>query len=229
MTAPTTTKPVITTSRAVWRGEHRFEAGPEGRTVPVDADSKTAPGPVETLLNAIATCSGVDVLDILAKRRTPAERFMVNVTATRRSEAPRRVQRLDIEFHIDGAGIEAQHAERAIELIDAYVQKAEAHNAAGLMRREIYKGFTRAHLLKDEGKLADFLTHDFVDMPFQVRPSRPLCTAKMRQIMAWVMCIATAVTIVISAGRSGATKRSPLNVPRSHASPFTLTASRTEL
>ena len=88
MTAPTTTKPVITTSRAVWRGEHRFEAGPEGRTVPVDADSKTAPGPVETLLNAIATCSGVDVLDILAKRRTPAERFMVNVTATRRSEAP---------------------------------------------------------------------------------------------------------------------------------------------
>jgi len=116
MTAPTTTKPVITTSRAVWRGEHRFEAGPEGRTVPVDADSKTAPGPVETLLNAIATCSGVDVLDILAKRRTPAERFMVNVTATRRSEAPRRVQRLDIEFHIDGAGIEAQHAERAIEL-----------------------------------------------------------------------------------------------------------------
>ena len=116
MTAPTATKPVITRSRAVWRGEHRFEAGPEGRTAPVDADSKTAPGPVETLLNAIATCSGVDVIDILAKRRTPAERFVVNVTATRRSEAPRRVQRLEIEFHIDGAGIEVQHAERAIEL-----------------------------------------------------------------------------------------------------------------
>lgn len=63
-------------------------------------------------------------------------------------------------------------AERAIELIETYVQKAEAHNAAGLMRREIYKGFTRAHLLKDEARLADFLTHDFVDMPFQVRPSR---------------------------------------------------------
>jgi putative redox protein len=116
MTAPGTTKPVITTSRAVWRGAHRFDAGPEGRTAPIDADSKTAPGPVEALLSAIATCSGVDVLDILAKRRTPAEQFVVNVTATRRSEAPRRVQRLDIEFHIDGAAIEAQHAERAIEL-----------------------------------------------------------------------------------------------------------------
>lgn len=125
MTAPAAIKPVITRSRAVWRGEHRFDAGPEGRTVPVDADSKTAPGPVETLLSAIATCSGVDVLDILAKRRTPAERFVINVAATRRSEAPRRVQRLDIEFHIDGPGIEAQHAERAIELsFDKYCSVA---------------------------------------------------------------------------------------------------------
>ena len=125
MTAPTSTKPVITRSRAVWRGEHRFDAGPEGRTVPVDGDSKTAPGPVETLLNAIATCSGVDVIDILAKRRTPVERFTISVTATRRTEAPRRVSRLDIEFQIDGAGITTEHAERAIELaFDKYCSVA---------------------------------------------------------------------------------------------------------
>ena len=115
MTAPPT-KPVITTTRAVWRGEHRFDAGPDGRTAAVDADSKAAPGPVETLLNAVATCSAVDVLDMLAKRRTPAERLVVNVTATRRTEAPRRVERLDLEFVIDGAGILVEHAERAIQL-----------------------------------------------------------------------------------------------------------------
>lgn len=116
MTAPTTTKPVITTSRAVWRGEHRFDAGPEGRTTPIDADAKAAPGPVETLLSAVATCASVDVLEVLAKRRTPAERFVVNVKATRRSEAPRRVQKLELEFEIDGAGITVEHAERAIQL-----------------------------------------------------------------------------------------------------------------
>ena len=115
MTATPTT-PVITRTRAVWRGEHRFDAGPEGRTAPVDADSKTAPGPVETLLNALATCSAVDVLDVLAKRRTPAEQLVVNVAATRRTEAPRRVERLDIEFAIDGKGIQVEHAERAIQL-----------------------------------------------------------------------------------------------------------------
>lgn len=125
MTAPPTTKPVITRSRATWVGEHRFEAGPEGRTVIVDADSKTAPGPVETLLNAIATCASVDIVDILAKRRTPAERFVVNVTATRRTEAPRRVMRLEIEFQIDGKGISVEHAERAIELsFDKYCSVA---------------------------------------------------------------------------------------------------------
>jgi putative redox protein len=110
------TKPVITTSRAIWRGEHRFEAGPEGRTVMVDADAKVAPGPVETLLNAIVTCSAVDVIDILAKRRTPVSNFEIRIRAERRKEAPRRVERLEIEFHIDGDGIEAEHAERAIEL-----------------------------------------------------------------------------------------------------------------
>ena len=116
MTATASVKPVITKTRATWRGEHRFEAGPEGRTALVDADSKTAPGPVETLLNAIATCSGVDVLDILSKRRTPVDRFVVDVTATRRTEAPRRVERVEIIFTIDGAGIAAEDAERAIQL-----------------------------------------------------------------------------------------------------------------
>jgi putative redox protein len=116
MTTTASTKPVVTKTRAVWHGEHRFDAGPEGRTALVDADSKTAPGPVETLLNACATCSGVDILDILAKRRTPAKRFVVDVTATRRSDPPRRVQRLEIEFQIDGAGITVEDAERAIQL-----------------------------------------------------------------------------------------------------------------
>ena len=99
-----------------WRGERLFDAGPPGRTHRIDAGAKEAPGPVETLLNAIATCSGIDVIDIIAKRKTPVERMSILVAADRRPEAPRRVRRLDIEFRIDGAGIEREHAERAIAL-----------------------------------------------------------------------------------------------------------------
>ena len=71
---------------------------------------------METLLNAIATCSAVDVIDILEKRRTPVARLEVLVSAERRTEAPRRIQRLELEFRIDGEGIDAEHAERAIAL-----------------------------------------------------------------------------------------------------------------
>src|SRR5215467_14635047 len=108
--------PVITRSEATWRGERLFDAGPAGRTHRIDASAKQAPGPVESLLNALATCSAVDIIDIIAKRKTPVERMSVHVTALRRSEAPRRIVHLEIEYRVEGAGIEREHAERAVQL-----------------------------------------------------------------------------------------------------------------
>jgi putative redox protein len=95
---------------------HIFVAGPEGRSHTIDADSKTAPGPVEVLLEAIMTCSGVDVVDILAKRRTPVTKLSIEIAAHRRAEHPRRIMALDVDYIIDGPGIEVEQAERAIEL-----------------------------------------------------------------------------------------------------------------
>jgi len=113
-TPPTT--PVITRSEVTWRGERSFDAGPAGRTHRIDANAKEGPGPVETLLNSLATCSSADIIDIIAKRNTPVERLVVKVVAERRPEFPRRVQHLSFEYQIDGAGIERTHAERAIQL-----------------------------------------------------------------------------------------------------------------
>jgi putative redox protein len=116
---PTTTgstAPVITRSEATWRGDRSFDAGPPGRTHRIDGAAKQAPGPVETLLNAIATCSSLDVIDIIAKRKTAVEKLFVKITAHRRPDYPRRVMRLEMEFVIDGADIEPDHAERAIHL-----------------------------------------------------------------------------------------------------------------
>ena len=62
------------------------------------------------------TCSGVDVVDILAKRRTPVEKLDIEITAHRRAEHPRRIMALDVDFIIQGKDIEAEQAERAIEL-----------------------------------------------------------------------------------------------------------------
>jgi hypothetical protein len=67
------------------------------------------------------------------------------------------------------AGIDAN---RAYELITARVESTEAHNTAGLMRRQILQGFAKAALLGDEADIASFLTYGFAELEFQVRPSR---------------------------------------------------------
>lgn len=108
--------PVITKSEIAWRGDRSFDAGPAGRTHLIDGAAKAAPGPVETLLNSIAACSSLDVIDIIEKRKTPIERLAVRVAAERRPEYPRRIMRLDIEFVIDGESVEPEAAERAIQL-----------------------------------------------------------------------------------------------------------------
>jgi putative redox protein len=116
--------------RAVWQGGQRFDTGrPAGPTARLDGTGETGQSPVDALLSALAACSGVDVVEILAKRRTPPERCEIDVTATRRAEAPRRVLRFELDYRIDGQGIERQHAERAIRLaIEKYCTVAATLN-----------------------------------------------------------------------------------------------------
>ena len=101
-----------------WAGDHRFDAGRAsgGPTIRVDADAVTGPGPVDTMLIALGTCTSVDVVDILAKRRTPVESLEIAVVAQRKDAVPARVTHVLLTYRIRGAGVERVHAERAIEL-----------------------------------------------------------------------------------------------------------------
>ena len=102
---------------AEWRGEQRFESGrPNGPVAMFDGHAVAGQSPVDALLSAVAACSGIDVVDILAKRRTPVSSLTIDVVAERREEAPRRVTRLDVTYHVDGPGIEVEHAQRAVML-----------------------------------------------------------------------------------------------------------------
>ena len=101
-----------------WQGEHRFDAGAAvgGPTIRIDASRQTGPSPVDVLLTALGSCTAVDVVDILAKRRTPAESLQVNVTGERASAVPSRISKATLVYTITGADIDRAHAERAIEL-----------------------------------------------------------------------------------------------------------------
>ena len=52
----------------------------------------------------------------------------------------------------------------ACEGVCKFVEPTEPHNTAGLMRRHIYQGFTRATLVGDETDLANFLTFGFAEL-----------------------------------------------------------------
>ena len=103
--------------RTVWAGEKRFDSGrPGGPTARFDGSGETGQSPVDGVLSALASCVSVDVVEILAKRRTPAASLTVDVVGERVDSTPRRLRSITLEFHITGDGIEREHAERAIDL-----------------------------------------------------------------------------------------------------------------
>jgi putative redox protein len=71
---------------------------------------------VDALLCALASCTGVDVVDILAKRRTPLSAFSVDVVGERSPGTPGRLTKIHLAYRMIGAEVERAHAERAIEL-----------------------------------------------------------------------------------------------------------------
>jgi putative redox protein len=100
-----------------WRGAHVFEAGRTGGPqVRIDSGAREGPSPVDALLIALGTCTAVDVVEILSKRRTPVQSLSVDVQAARADATPRRVIGALLTYRIAGPGIERTHAERAINL-----------------------------------------------------------------------------------------------------------------
>jgi putative redox protein len=100
-----------------WAGDQRFEAGrANAPTAVIDGNGKTGQSPPEALLSALASCVSVDVVAIMAKRRTPVESLEVDVVGERVDTTPRRFKHITLNFHIAGKGIEKDQVLRAIEL-----------------------------------------------------------------------------------------------------------------
>ena len=119
MTAPAAPQSAKPPSRVHvrWAGDQRFEAGrANAPTAVIDGNGKTGQSPPEALLSALASCVSVDVVAIMAKRRTPVESLEVDVVGERVDTTPRRFKHITLNFHIAGKGIEKDQVLRAIEL-----------------------------------------------------------------------------------------------------------------
>jgi putative redox protein len=100
----------------VWEGGRRYTGGlPGGPTLMVDGDRDVAPSPVDTLLVCLGSCSAIDVVDILEKRRTPASSLRVQLEFSRAAEPPRRLTEVKLVFTVATAS-DRSHVERAVAL-----------------------------------------------------------------------------------------------------------------
>ncbi|MEX2581695.1 MAG: OsmC family protein [Gemmatimonadota bacterium] len=100
----------------VWEGGKRFRGGiPGGPSLLVDGDRLAAPSPVDSLLVALGSCSAIDVVEILEKRRTPATSVSIHVEFSRAATTPRRLTEATVHFRV-ATDSEPHHVERAVQL-----------------------------------------------------------------------------------------------------------------
>jgi putative redox protein len=105
-----------------------------GSGFPVTFDSgegQVAPGPTEVVLAALAACSAMDVVSILAKKRQVFERYEIHVRGDQRDAYPQVFTRIDVVHEVEGSGVSAVALRRSIELSATKYCPVAAMLAAG--------------------------------------------------------------------------------------------------
>lgn len=88
------------------------------QTIETDSHRGSAASPMELLLLALGGCTGVDVIDILKKKRQHVTGYRIEVHGDRREEYPRAYTKLYVKHIVSGRGVSAKAVARAIELSD---------------------------------------------------------------------------------------------------------------
>jgi putative redox protein len=88
-----------------WKHDDVFEARAEnGNTVVLDADAAHThgPSPMEAVLMALCTCTSVDVVSILKKKRQPLTGLRVSAAATQANAPPRVFTYIKLTYAVQG-------------------------------------------------------------------------------------------------------------------------------
>jgi putative redox protein len=91
---------------------------PSGHVILLDTDHErnSAPTPMELLLVALGSCTGVDVVSILRKKRQAVSAYRVEVRGERRDDYPRSYKRMEVHHIVSGHNISEQSVAQAIQL-----------------------------------------------------------------------------------------------------------------
>jgi putative redox protein len=106
-----------------WEGGMRFGGTAPAARGPITMDARPehggtgeGPSPMETVLLALAGCTGMDVVSILGKMRAPLEGLEIRVSGDRAAEHPRVFTKIRLEYVFRGHDLRPDQAEHAVEL-----------------------------------------------------------------------------------------------------------------
>jgi putative redox protein len=102
-----------------YAGEDFFVAvTPSGHAQVLDTNHERASAatPMELLLIALGSCTAVDVISILKKKRERVTDYRVEVRGTRREEHPRAFTRMEVRHVVRGHNVSEKSVASAIEL-----------------------------------------------------------------------------------------------------------------
>jgi putative redox protein len=117
----------------VHEGGMRFaaETGTGRRLTFGDEAERNELSPVETVAAALAACSAMDVVSILAKKRQVLDSYRIDIRADQRGEYPQVFTRIDLTHIVEGTVVLEAAVRRAIELSAAKYCPVNAMLSAG--------------------------------------------------------------------------------------------------
>jgi putative redox protein len=86
------------------------------QTLETNHERASAATPMELLLIALGSCTAVDVISIMQKKRQQVTDYRVEVTGERRAEHPRSYTRMSVRHIVRGRNINEKALAQAIEL-----------------------------------------------------------------------------------------------------------------
>ncbi len=104
-----------------WKGKMKFDSLINGHHVILDANAEvggedSGPRPKALMLSALAGCTGMDVVSMLAKMRVEVEGFDVNIEANLTEEHPKYYDSMHIVYQFKGKDLPMDKLQKAIDL-----------------------------------------------------------------------------------------------------------------
>ena len=105
------------TASALWTDKDRFiGTASSGHAIVIDAgDEKTANSPMELVLIGLCSCTAIDVVSILRKKREPFTAVQVHADTERAAQPPKVYTRIKLIYRVGGA-VQRKSVEDAVRL-----------------------------------------------------------------------------------------------------------------